>query len=214
MNIVVAGGGRFGSRAVIKLKDTAEKITVVDINPNCHASKMSGIDFVVRDAPRYIAELMVNNIVPDYIVPCIPGNLVARIFIEYLSLLGFRIAVDEEGFINALSKIGKDIIIIADKSSATIVASHAKGFLCPTNCRPLEVCPISNKAIRPLYSILDFGVKGRIFISRILVNGVGGISGREIYEELSLRSKMRPGSPLYIGTACECHGIVSFMRIT
>lgn len=213
MNVVIAGGGNFGARAATKLREIAGKVTVVDVDPNCPASRINDINFIVGDASEYITKLMVNREIPDFIVPCVPGNLTARIFINFLSGLGFKVVMDEEGFARALPKIRKDIIVVADRSSATIVISRAKDYMCLPNCRQLEVCPVTKKATYPLYPILDVGGLGKIFISRPLSDGVGGISGKELYEELILKSKMKPSFSLYIGTACKCHGIVSFMRV-
>jgi len=210
VNIIIAGGGKFGYKAAMSLKEIA-KIVVVDANPKCYASSLSHIELVIGDAIEYITELMMNKIIPDYIVPCIPGNLVAKIFINFMSKFGFKVIKDEKNFINALQKIKKDVIIIADKDSATIVASYAKDFICPSNCKSPKICPMSNKIIDPLYSILNIGENGKIFVSKLLNEGVGGISGRELYEELIFRMKI--GGSFYIGTACECHGIVNFLRI-
>lgn len=211
MKVVIAGGGKFGHKAAVDLKEMAEEIVVVDVDPSCRASDLPHIKFVVEDAAHYIAELMINNMIPDYIIPCLPGNLAAKIFVNFISKHGFKITKDERGFINALRKIEEDVIIIADRDSATIVASYAKGFLCPSNCKSPKICPKSNKIIHPLYSMLDVGGSGKIFVSRLLTEGVGGISGKELYEELNLRVKT--SGPFYVGTACECHGIVSFLRI-
>lgn len=209
MNIIIAGGGRFGCKAAEELKKIAKKIIVVDVDPNCPASKIDGIDFVIDDASHYIIELMIKGIIPDFIVPCMPGNLAAKIFVNFLSRHGFKVEKDVEGFKNALSKIEKDIIIIAE--DATIVASHSKGFICPSNCRPSKICPISNKIILPLYSILNIGENGKIFISKLLAEGVGGISGIELYKEL--KSRVKANQSFYVGTACECHGIITFLRV-
>lgn len=211
MNVIIAGGGKFGYKAAVDLKEIAERIVVVDVDPKCHASSLPHVEFVVGDAIQYITELMINKIIPDYVIPCLPGNLAAKVFINFMSKFGLKVTKDEKSFTNALQKIKEDVIIIADENSATIVASHAKDFICPSSCRAPKICPISNKVIHPLYSILNIGGDGKIFVSELLTEGVGGIRGKELYEELIFRVKM--SGSFYVGTACECHGIVSFLRI-
>jgi hypothetical protein len=210
--VVIAGGGRFGVKAYNELSSLSKKIIIIDKDPNCMANKMK-LELIIEDAVKYISELLEKNIIPDLIVPAIPGNLIAKIFLYHFNKQGLIVENDIENFNILLSKISEDIVIKADEKNTTVILSYAKGFLCPDNCIPKDICPITKKKIIPLYvyvneALDEDNLAKKIFISKIISNSIGAINGREIYEELN---KIK--NSLCIGTLCECHGIISFFKI-
>ena len=210
--VVIAGGGKFGVKAYNELSLLSKKIIIIDKNPNCIASKMK-LELIIEDAPKYITELLEKNIIPDLIVPAIPGNLIAKIFLYYINKQGLIVEKNLEDFNEFLLKIPKDIIVKADEKNTTVVLSHAKDFLCPDNCIPKNICPITKKKIIPLYVYVNEALHKdnlakKIFISKMISSSIGAISGKEVYEEIKeLKNN------LCIGTLCECHGIISFLKI-
>jgi len=209
--VVIAGGGRFGIKAYNELYSLSKKIIIIDKDPNCIASKMK-LELIIEDASKYINELLEKNIIPDLIIPAIPENLIAKIFLYYFNKLGLIIENDIENFNIVLSRISKDIIIKADEKNTTMILSYAKDFLCPDNCIPKDICPITKKKIIPLYDYINKVINNKlikkIFISKIVANSIGAINGKEVYEELK-----KIGDNLCLGTLCECHGIISFFKI-
>jgi hypothetical protein len=51
-----------------------------------------------------------------------------------------------------------------------------------------------------------------IFKSTLIDRGIGALDGNEVYSELVKLSKDLENYTLCVGTACNCHGIITFLR--
>ncbi|MCX8181884.1 MAG: hypothetical protein N3D12_02070 [Candidatus Methanomethyliaceae archaeon] len=227
---LVLGGGKFGSIALKAMMDKSRRVIVVDKDPNCHASRAlrmvcsdpskCGVSarLVVDDAVAYTINIIMGGNVPDIIVPAIPGNSMAMLFSRWLSKLGFLVEPDFEMLKSASVEIPKKIILINNKNAATLVLSYAKDFICSPWCEEPEVCPVTNERILdPVHSILakmSFCSYNKVFRSKLVDKGVGVLDGKEVYSELFGLPKDLEKYALCVGTACNCHGIITFLRVS
>jgi hypothetical protein len=224
---LVLGGGKFGTLAFKALVRRCRRVVVVDKDPNCLASKALrmvcsdpskcdiGARLVLGDAAAYAAEIMRRGKIPEIIIPAIPGNSMAMLFMRWLSEIGFSVAPDLELFERASVEFPKDVVLLEDKNSGTLVLSHAKGFACNPWCDEPEVCPVTGKKVTPLYSMLSsagFCANMSIFKSTLIDRGIGALDGNEVYSELVKLLKDLENYTLCVGTACNCHGIITFLR--
>lgn len=226
--VLILGGGGHGTKALRALTNKSKKIIVVDKNPSCRASKFlrlacgdpsrCDINFrlVVDDATHYLLKLMKTGNPPDLIVPTAPGNTMARLFFEWLSDLGLRLEADKAVLEKALAEIPKEAVLQVDRSTATIIVSYARDFLCAPRCREPEICPITGKKYQePLHKVLSrlcLCTYNKIFRSELVAESVGAIDGKETYHELTALPRNPEGYTFCIGTACRCHGIINFFR--
>ncbi|TDA39280.1 MAG: hypothetical protein DSO08_02475 [Candidatus Methanomethylicota archaeon] len=224
---LVLGGGKFGTLAFKALVRRCRRVVVVDKDPNCLASKALrmvcsdpskceiGARLVLGDAAAYAAEIMRRGKIPEIIIPAIPGNSMAMLFARWLSEMGFSVAPDPELFERASVEVPKDVVLLEDKKFGTMVLSNAKGFTCNPRCDGPEICPVTGEKITPIYPILTnigFCDHRSIFGSTLIDRGVGAVDGNEVYSEIMRLPRDRENYTLCVGTACNCHGIVTFMR--
>ncbi|MBC7112695.1 MAG: hypothetical protein H5T34_01515 [Candidatus Methanomethyliales bacterium] len=225
---LVLGGGKFGTIALKAMVRKCRRVIVVDKDPNCPASKALrmvcsdpsrcevGARLVLGDAVAYATEIIRRGNIPDIFIPAIPGNSMAMLFMRWLSEIGFSVAPDSEAFEKVSAEIPKDVVLLEDKKSGTLVLSQAKGFTCNPWCDEPEVCPVTGKKITSLHSILaniGFCDHRSIFRSTLIDRGVGAVDGNEIYSELMRLPKGIENYTLCVGTACNCHGIITFMKV-
>ncbi|MEM2510690.1 MAG: hypothetical protein QXY40_07575 [Candidatus Methanomethylicia archaeon] len=232
--ILVAGGGYFGSIAVKSLKSMEAKIIVVDVNESCKASKY--VDkvintytianpnegeayLVVYDCVKYLTEMVRSDIVPDIIVPAIPGHFIGRFIKSYLEAEGFNIDPDPSSMNMVLkSNILNNVALDINAEDSVIVASYMlKGLKCRIPCIQPEICPVTDRIKKiPMYLLLELAIDNisypRIFQSHLISSDIGGIQGESIsilLDEIISSNKLK----VAIGTACKCHGIVNFFKI-
>ena len=67
--------------------------------------------------------------------------------------------------------------------------------------------------------LLEFSIQNLvdlscILVSRQLTGGLGAIEGKELRSFLRELEKINKQCTLGIGTACDCHGIVSLVKLT
>jgi len=233
--VFIAGGGYFGSIAVRSLRGAKAKIVVADIDGNCRVSKhvdkvinaptiVSPNDgeayLVVHDCVNYLIEMVRGGVIPDIIVPTVPGNFIGRFFKSYLESKGFSVNPDSSSVSMVLEGgMLDDVILDVNIEDCVIVVSYMlKGLKCRTPCIQPETCPVTGRAKKtPMYLLLEQAISNisypKIFQSHLINPNIGGIRGEIIYTFLnefinSYRSKVA------VGTACRCHGIVNFFKIS
>lgn len=203
----VIGGGRFGRRAVgaLRKSDPNGDIVVVDKEPLRNLP--SNIELICADGIDWFTEHFLPNTCVDKIIPALPLHLVAD-WIKKKLANERRTVRSEEILDKHLHHFPHPMRI----SPSRIVMSHAD-FICPPNCsEPDDICtytqerrPISLHHILEIIQIGDF--VPLIIQSRQFAPGVGGYFPEDLWGLLH-RTKQKPGTPLLIGTACKCHGIV------
>lgn len=229
--VLILGGGRYGTIALERLRDKAEEIIVVDIDPHCRAKvnadgvasseavRYGASSFVVGDGVSYLSKLIEEGDVPDFVVLTIPKNIMAALFISWVESRGLKAEFDPPSMLRTAERLPEEYIVAKDTTFGVLVVSFAKRFTCLDGCPQPDVCPISgSRRQRSVLDLLTSVTEGdfvKIFESRLLERDVGGVQGSEIFEGYkSFSAEVKRGMRLAIGTACRCHGIVNFLRVT
>jgi len=231
-DVVVIGGGKYGSKAVKALRGRARRIVVIDNDPQCparpqsdracslgdHISFADGISFIAADGSSTLLRIFSSGIVPDYVVPSIPQNVMAQLFRAWTASKGLEAIPDPKKTRSAGHSLSKEVLAHTDAEKGHIIVSFSNGKTCSPLCLEGGRCPLSGEP-RPMsmFRILSAQFKGgacKIFQSHLLAPEVGGIEGDDIADAFnSLLPKLHNGAQLAIGTACMCHGTIDFMLL-
>lgn len=225
---LVLGGGKFGTVAFKGLITKSRRVIVVDKDPKCPASMAMrmvcsdpskcavGSRLVVDDAASYAAKIMRGGSIPNIIVPAIPGNSLAMIFARWISDMGFSVEPDADSLKKASKEIPKELVLALKEDVATLILSYAKDFICSPWCDEPEVCPVTGEKIpEPVHLIitkLDYCTYNKIFRSALISKGIGAVEGKKVYSELISLPEDKEVYTISVGTACQCHGLITFLR--
>ncbi|MBD3215406.1 MAG: hypothetical protein GF311_22545 [Candidatus Lokiarchaeota archaeon] len=161
MNLLIAGGGKFGQKAVEYAQKLNYKTLLIDKNPDCFASTriqttFNKVDTLLRDFENYTTGDMIFlndnvstinklllNIQFEYIIPVVPIHLTAVIIKKYFNSLDIKVHPNPKCVEKYTSKINPELLLDSVKDSATIYLSYAKrDEICPENCSgPPNFCP-------------------------------------------------------------------------
>lgn len=203
----VLGGGRFGLRAVELLKegDPDSEIVVIDRVPARGLS--NDIDMVCADGVQWFTENFSPTARVNKIVPALPIHLAA----DWIK----RTFKNEQRSVRPVEIQDEHMHHFPHPmrlSPSRIVTSYAD-FLCPSNCsEPDGFCTYTKKR-RPLpldHLLATVDIENfvpLILTSRQFAPGVGGFFPEDLWILLG-RVRLLSGTPLLVGTACKCHGIV------
>lgn len=203
----VLGGGQFGRRAVELFKKDAPSSTIVVVDRLPIRDLPIEIEIVCADGIEWLAEHFTQNAEVNKIIPALPLHVAADWIKKKLS--------DEQRIVRP-SEIPDELLDLFPHplrlTENRVVMSHAD-FICPPNCsEPDALCTYTRKP-RPLalYSLVEESILGNyvplILRSRQFASGVGGFLPEDLWSLLE-RARLLPDTPLLIGTACKCHGIV------
>lgn len=203
----IVGGGQFGRRAaeLLQKDKPAGKIIVIDKLPDRHLP--AGVEVVCADGIEWFVEHFTPNAAVDRIIPALPVHLAAE-WLRQKLIEEHRIVRSTEISDEQLCHFPHPMRI----SPSRVVMSHAD-FICPPNCaEPDEICTYTGKQRPPaLYRILETVVINSfvplIVRSRQFHSGVGGFLPNDLWHLLD-NARPLSDTPLLIGTACKCHGIV------
>lgn len=233
--VFVMGGGKFGTNAVRYLKSKGAKVLVVDINPNCPARSEADVlttdlgvldslkerqaTFIVGDAVDVLVTLLENKML-DMVVTAIPGNAIAKVVEACLMKRGIKLEPYSEIIPKVLENIPESLVSLVDHMFGIIVVSYMPSNIkCIENCTPPEnVCALTGRPkIASMNKLLEFSVYSYtdfswIFYSTQLTGGLGAINGNELNSLLKRLANIKRHCSLTIGTACDCHGIVRFVK--
>lgn len=235
--IFVAGGGVYGSKALISLKSSG-RILVADIDKGCRASRyvdciVYDLDelikieskcstaLLVSDAAETLVRLFKAGIVPSLIIPATPMHLAGKVLELYLvsrmskadpSPSVVRIA-------DAVRSYGIEVKVNS-LNGVAVMSYMPFGKLCKPRCIEPSLCPVTGRVKPiPLNRLLD-NVLGSIISlstvleSQLIVEEVGGYSGRNLFSFLEEVDRGIPHHSLVaIATACSCHGIVNVFDV-
>ncbi|HKJ64605.1 MAG TPA: hypothetical protein VJ969_04340 [Desulfopila sp.] len=209
----IIGAGKFGRRAVAALqKHGASEITVVDrhLPPGLPDS----VETFENDGLHWLSNRLTANGVEEdtLIIPALPLHLAAEWLALHLQEYGLPLSRPPlaETFLENLPNALR-------LSASSAALSHAT-FLCPPNCcEPQKTCTATGRPRpRPLYRLLKEETvehyRPLIIRSRQIAAGVGGFRAAELWRIYRLALSFT-GSPLLIGTACKCHGIIDSLTI-
>ncbi len=217
VNIVV-GGGRFGCKAVEYLIRRSESFIVIDEDRNCHvAQRFSlpriGLDAVdsINPSKNYFMEggtevalIVIEKLKPNRVFPTAPIHVAASLVKEKYSMEEWEEAVE-----SLTSRLPSSIIVSVGR--ATIVTSYNKNATCQLACTAPDVCPVTGfRKPHPMYELLKMSApKGVILRSYQLEPGLGALDGSELLKAMEACGR---SCKAIIGTACECHGVVTALK--
>ncbi len=203
----VLGGGKFGRRAAEQLHKVYPGSAIVIVDREPIENLPNNIKKVSGDGIEWFTKNFTPTARVNRIVPALPVHLAAdwikRKFKDDLGVIR-SIEIPAE----LVSQIPHPICLNPHR----LVTSYAD-FLCPENCsEPDDFCTYTKKP-RPtsLDRYLATVVSGEfvplILTSRQFAPGVGGFFPEDLWVLLD-GVRLLPETPLLIGTACKCHGII------
>lgn len=205
--IWILGGGKFGRRATKLLRQVTPDATILMIEKRPALHLPSDIEFICGDGVEWLYDHFVPDSPVTKIIPAIPVHLAA----DWL-----KVKLSEEGFVlRSLEIPGKLLQQMPHPiqlQPGKVVTSHAD-FICPENCaEPDTLCSYTRQPRPPsLYRLLETMKCGSfiplIIRSRQFAPGVGGFFPGDLWTLLK-RARSLPDTPLLVGTACKCHGVV------
>lgn len=240
--VLIAGGGHFGTKAVILAKDVHAKVVVVDNKIDCEASKF--VDKIIKgryihkisdvkadsaalfvsDAVEFVVRLMMIKS-PDYIVPAMQGHFAGKLVKKWLECEGLEVKSTLSVVENVLKGVPQSLILNCDKEMGVIITSYmSKGKLCKVPCdQPMDICPTTGiPKMGPMHRLLACVTHDKVTTSKILVGRtlwgrkggeVGYFQGSALTTFLSDIKRLKTPYTLAIGTACDCHGILNFFSV-
>jgi hypothetical protein len=234
--VLIMGGGKFGTRALTYFKNKCAKVLVVDLNSNCIASSHVDIEsddirvydslkpgqsaFLAGNAVHLLDEMIICTKIPNLIVTSIPGNAIAKVCSIWLSKRGIILEPKKEAIPALLQNIPESLVSFVDQDSASIVVSYMPfGISCKENCFPPDnmcaktgrpkICSMDKLLEFAVYDIVDVSC---ILLSRQLTSGLGAIQGKDLISKLNRIGQIKSDSTLALGTACDCHGILNLFK--
>jgi hypothetical protein len=209
--VFIVGFGKFGQLALPKInrKWPDARIWIIDPDPEhlIQCRKIPAIR-VLDKGEDFIWNHQEHLQASDWIIPAVPFHLAG----EWVRRLLTRSRTVKK--IPPPRAIGKDLPFTLSLKKDLYVSLAA--FVCPENCpSPPGIC-FRTREPRPqrLWEILALRPVPRgslqIIESRQLAPGLGGFTFAELKRiEKNLH---RSGPPLFLATACSCHGVVSGFR--
>ncbi len=208
----IMGAGRFGRIAISRITRRFPEATLTVVDERKVDIPAGNATFIRANAMAWLSETLTENALVDILVPMIPVHVAAK-------WLAFRL---EKNHRITPVDVQEDWLALAPNAMpgarGQAYVSHAN-FLCPDNCpEPKDICTHTGKP-RPmdmfelLKQICPKGVKPVVLRSHQITPGVGGIVKADLFQALN-EARDNRHLPLMIATACRCHGVVDFMRIT
>ncbi len=209
----VFGGGQFGKRAVELLRRTTPSCTLVVIDRNPSPELPKEIEIVCADGVEWLVNQFTSDAAVTKIIPALPLHLV----VEWMKkkFLGEGLSMSSVDIPDELFRHFPHPFRL---SSDQIVTSNSD-FICPPDCPEPDECCTYTKLRRPqslnsLLATMDCGPFVPLIVkSRQFAPGVGGFFPDDLWNLLEC-VRLLPGTPLLIGTACKCHGIVNGLSLT
>lgn len=208
----VLGAGTFGRRAVARLlrPPTAAEVTVIDHAEAVHT--LTGVRTVCADAINWLLHNLNRDTEVELIIPAVPLHVAAE-WLKHQLAPFFRLQPA-----SVPDSISARLPNPMRGGRNRFYASHAD-FLCPPDCsEPAQFCShTGGPRTADLYSSLEV-LRFREFVPLIirshqLLPGVGGILPADLWVLLDTIHQQRPPA-IMIATACRCHGVIDFFKIT
>lgn len=164
--LIIAGGGKFGKKALEFAKKNKYKTILIDNNPKCFCSPYATQEFDnLGDFYLKIDEIepgevffliheisviyeMVIKFKPEYVIPVIPIHLSALIIKAFLSeKIITNLTSDEDYIFKFVNNANKEILLTHSIEQGVAYLSYAKiDEVCPDNCfGPENYCPNFNR---------------------------------------------------------------------
>lgn len=210
--IWVIGGGRFGLHAVAMLRQRKSEAEITLIEKEVIANPPDHVTTINEDGVAWLSRNLTSHSSAIKIIPALPVHLAAQWLKSVLA---------EEHMIVQPLELPNDLVgMLPHPNRQTpfqAVVSHAD-FICPSHCsEPEWRCTYTGKPRpQPLNEYIEAikyeSFKPLVIRSRQFAPGVGGFFPEDLWQ-LYHQVKSSENTPLLIGTACKCHGIVDGMMV-
>ena len=159
--VIIAGGGKFGLKAIDFIKNNNFKTVLIDNNPNCFAAEFASRKFdTLEDFNLHIKDLkggeifflntdilmvldLIEELIPKYIIPVVPIHLIASFIKSFL--LKFSISLTPNNSLTEIFLENSDPELLLNQmtENGVVYLSYAKiDEICPDNCPgPISYCP-------------------------------------------------------------------------
>jgi hypothetical protein len=211
--IWVLGGGKFGKRAIDLLRRELPSAAIVLVEKRPSPDLPDDIEIVCADGAAWLAENFSETSVAGRIIPALPLHLAAEWLKRKLNSEGVAVTS-----LSLPEQMLRQFPHPLRQGLSQAVISYAD-FLCPPYCEePENHCTATGKPRPlPLYRLpetIDTTPFTPLMIrSRQFAPGVGGFFPEDLWH-LFNRAISLPDTPLLIGTACRCHGIIDGLSLT
>ena len=159
--LIIAGGGKFGNKALEFAKKKNYNTILIDENPHCFVSQQvdkkfetiedllselkdknpKGAYFLVEEIS--IINELISEFNPEYVIPVVPIHLLALIIMNVLSLQGVNIVPNQTLAKSFMKNANPELLLGTNSEQAVVYLSYAKlDEICPENCAgPVIYCP-------------------------------------------------------------------------
>ncbi len=205
--IWILGGGQVGQYAIEVFQRSSPSAAIVVVDNDARDTYPTNIKLVCEDGVEWLTRVLSAQTIVSKIIPALPLHLAAKWVEKKLA---------EENLTVQAVEIPDELVAKLPNpyriSKSQFTVSHAD-FICPSNCRePNGICSYTKKPRPPaLYQLLKaikwYDFQPIIVRSRQFAPGLGGFLPEDLWSLLQ-NVKTRPETPLVVGTACKCHGII------
>jgi hypothetical protein len=209
-DILVIGGGRFGSLALERLPGRVARVVEPDPDEALLAlARAQGVELIPAQGVDILAPALVGGQPPAWVVPALPRHLLHDWLLRQLAPQGANaLEVPQEAMPQVAMAMrgeeGQCFLSLAD-------------FRCPDDCpEPPKLCTVTGKPrgvplFQRLAGMSPAGWRVAVLRSHQLAPGVGGCLASEMLE---LKRQVESlGGKWQVATACRCHGVVSGLEL-
>ena len=159
--VIIAGGGKFGLKAIDFIKENNFKTVLIDSNPNCFAAEFASKRFDtleefnlnlkdLKDGEIFFLNTdvmivfdLIEELNPTYIIPVVPIHLMALFITSFLLKFSISLTPNNSLTKKFLEDIDPEILLNQISEEGVVYLSYAKiDEICPDNCSgPISYCP-------------------------------------------------------------------------
>ncbi len=159
--VIIAGGGKFGLKAIDFIKKNKFKTVLIDSNPNCFAAEFASKKFDnledfnlnlkdLKDGEIFFLNTdilivldLIEELDPKYIIPVVPIHLMASFITSFLFKFSISLTPNSKLTEEFLENVDPEILINQITKEGVAYLSYAKiDEICPDNCSgPISYCP-------------------------------------------------------------------------
>lgn len=160
-DVIIAGGGKFGLKAIDFIKKNNFKTVLIDSNPNCFAAEFASKRFdTLEDFNLHLKDLkdgeifflntdimivldLIEKLNPKYIIPVVPIHLMSSFITSFLLKFSISLTPNKSLTKSFVENIDPELLLNQMTEEGVVYLSYAKiDEICPDNCSgPISYCP-------------------------------------------------------------------------